>query len=34
MALSLGIKSPLDYSGFSAPAAGLLLAARRGDRDQ
>lgn len=28
MALSLGIKSPLDYSVFSASAAALLLAAR------
>jgi len=28
MSLSLGIKSPLDYSVFSASAAALLLAAR------
>ncbi len=28
MALSLGIKSPLDYSVFSASAAALLLAVR------
>jgi hypothetical protein len=28
MALSLGIKSPLDYSVFSASAAALLLATR------
>jgi hypothetical protein len=28
MAVSLGIKSPLDYSVFSASAAALLLATR------
>jgi putative oxidoreductase len=31
MALSQGLKSPLDYSVFSASAAALLLAVRRGD---
>jgi len=30
MAISLGIKSPLDYSVFSASAAALLLASRSG----
>jgi hypothetical protein len=30
MALSLGIKSPLDYSVFSASAAALLLATSDG----
>jgi putative oxidoreductase len=34
MAVSLGIKSPLDYSVFSASAAALLLAVRRPDTEQ
>ncbi len=33
MAISLGIKSPLDYSVFSASAAALLLAARGPDTE-
>jgi putative oxidoreductase len=33
MAISFGIKSPLDYSVFSASAAALLLASHRAERD-
>jgi putative oxidoreductase len=33
MAISFGFKSPLDYSVFSASAAGLLLALVAGDRN-
>ena len=33
MAISFGIKSPLDYSVFSASAAALLLASRQSERD-
>lgn len=34
MAISFGIKSPLDYSVFSASAAALLLASRHPGRDE
>src|SRR5580692_10728640 len=33
MAISFGVKSPLDYSVFSASAAALLLASRQSERD-